>query len=92
MDCLLAGFDHPGIMHSDTNITPSPRREKNKEAMSNSPLRPMSDGITMRASSTFDRLMMSMGMQNGGGSSNTRLQPQLTSLYLGLTPVLTTVM
>ena len=48
----------------------------------------MSDGITVGASSTFDRLMMSMGMQKGGASSSTRLQPQLTSSYLGLTPAL----
>ena len=29
---------------------------------------------------------MSMGKQNGGTSSSTRLQPQLTSSSLGLTP------
>ena len=44
----------------------------------------------MGASSTFDRLMMSMGTQNGGASSSTRLQPQLTSSSLGLTPALGT--
>ena len=33
---------------------------------------------------------MSMGAQNGGASSSTRLQPQLTSSSLGLTPVLGT--
>ena len=48
----------------------------------------MSDGTTMGASSTLDRLMMSMGKQNGGPSSSTRLQPQLTSSSLGLTPSL----
>ena len=53
-----------------------------------SPTRPMSDGITMGASSTFDRLMMSIGKQKGGASSSTRLQPQLTSSSLGLTPPL----
>ena len=31
---------------------------------------------------------MSMGKQNGGPSSSTRLQPQLTSSSLGLTPSL----
>ena len=50
----------------------------------------MSDGITMGASSTFDRLMMSRGTQKGGASSSTRLQPQLTSSSLGLNPVLGT--
>ena len=47
-----------------------------------------SDGITMGASSTFDRLMTSMHKQKGGASSSTRLQPQLTSSSLGLTPPL----
>ena len=50
----------------------------------------MSDGILMGASSTFDRLMMSMGTHKSGASSSTRLQPQLTSPSLGLTPVLGT--
>ena len=58
--------------------------------MFNLPSRPMSDGITMGASSTFDRLMMSMSTQKGGASSSTRLQPQFTSSSLGLTPVLGT--
>ena len=40
----------------------------------------------MGASSTFDRLMTSMSKQKGGASSSTRLQPQLTSSSLGLTP------
>ena len=44
----------------------------------------------MGASSTFDRLMMSMGTHKSGASSSTRLQPQLTSSSLGLTPVLGT--
>ena len=44
----------------------------------------------MGVSSTYDRLMMSMGTQKGGASSSTRLQPQLTSSYLGLTPMLGT--
>ena len=51
-----------------------------------SPTRPISDGITMGASSTFDRLMTSMSKQKGGASSSTRLQPQLTSYSLVLTP------
>ena len=58
--------------------------------MSDSPTRPMSDETTMGASSTYDRLMMSMGTKKSGGSSSTRLQPQLTSLSLGLTPMLGT--
>ena len=57
-----------------------------RKASSASPTRPMSDGITMGASSTFDRLMTSMSKQKGGASSSTRLQPQLTSSSLGLTP------
>ena len=48
----------------------------------------MSDGITMGASSTYNRLMMSIGTQKGVASSSTRLQPQLTSSSLGLNPVL----
>ena len=52
--------------------------------------RPVSDGITMGASSTFDSLMMSMGTPKVGTSSSTRLQPQLTSSSRGLTPALGT--
>ena len=59
-----------------------------RKASSASPTRPMSDGITMGASSTFDRLMTSMHKQKGGASSSTRQQPQLTSSSLGLTPPL----
>ena len=44
----------------------------------------------MGASSTFDRLMMSMGTYKSGASTSTRLQPQLTSSSIGLTPVLGT--
>ena len=44
----------------------------------------------MGTSSTFDRLMMSMGTQKCIASSSTRLQSQLTSYSLGLTPVLGT--
>ena len=62
------------------------RNDKSRKALSNSPTRPMSDGITVGASSTFNKLMMSMGTQKGGASSGTRLQPQLTSSSLGLTP------
>ena len=50
----------------------------------------MLDGITMGASSTYDRLMMSMGTEKGSASSSTRLQPQLTSSSLGRFPVLGT--
>ena len=57
-----------------------------RKALSTSPTRPMSVGITVGVSSTFDRLMMSIGKQKGGASSSTRLQPQLTSSSLGLTP------
>ena len=89
-DGLSSGFEHPGLMHSDTDFTPSPRQEKSKKAMSNSPSKPMSDGKTMGASSTFGRLMMSVGTQEGGASSSTRLQPQMASSSLGLTPVLGT--
>ena len=65
-----------------------PKEGHEQEGVVFSPTRPMSDGITMGASSTFDRLMMSMGKQKGGASSSTRLQPQLTSSSLGLTPTL----
>ena len=57
-----------------------------RKASSASPTRTMSDGITMGASSSFYRLMTSMSEQKGGASSITRLQPQLTSSSLGLTP------
>ena len=89
-DGLSSGIDHPGLMHLDTDFTPSPRQEKSKKAMSNSPSRPVLDGMTMGTSSTFDRLMMSVGTQEGGASSSTRLQTQSTSSSLGLTPVLGT--
>ena len=83
---LSSGYDHPEITHPDVNFTPCPRNDKSGKASSTSPTRPMSDGITMGASSTFDRLMTSMSKQKGGASSSTRLQPQLTSSSLGLTP------
>ena len=82
-DDVSSGPDHRGLMHSNTDFTPSLRQGKNKKAMSNSPSRLMSNEITMGASSTFDRLMTSMRTQNGGVSSSTRLQPQLTSSSLG---------
>ena len=87
-DGLSSGYDGPGLMHSDMDFTPSPTQEKSKKASSDSPTRPMSDGITMGALSSYDRLMMSMGAQKGGASSSTWLQTQLTSSSLGLTPVL----
>ena len=83
---LSSSYDYPEITHPDVNFTPCPRNDMSRKASSASPTRPMSDGITMRASSTFDRLMTSMSKQKGGASSSTRLQPQLTSSSLGLTP------
>ena len=85
---LSSSYDHPEITHPDVNFTPCPMYDMSRKASSASPTRPMSDGITMGASSTFDRLMMSMGKQKGRASSSTRLQPQLTSSSLGLTPIL----
>ena len=82
----LTSSDYPEITHPDVNFTPCPRNDMSRKASSTSPTRPMSDGITMGASSTFDRLMTSMSKQKGGASSSTRLQPQLTSSSLGLTP------
>ena len=74
-DGLSSGYGCPGLMHWDMDFTPSPREEKSKK---DSPTRTMSDGTTMGASSTYDRLMMSMGTQKGSASSSTSLQPQLT--------------
>ena len=73
-DELSSGYDGPGLMHSDMEFTPSPRQEESKKALSDSPTRPMSDGITMGASSTYNRLMMSMGTQKCGASSSNKLQ------------------
>ena len=84
---LSSSYDHPEIAHKDVEFTRCPRIDKGRKARSNSPTRPMSDGITVGVSTTFDRLMMSMGTQKGGASSSTRLQPQLTSSSLGLSPV-----
>ena len=88
---LSSIYDHPEIAHSDVDFTPCPRNDTSKKALSNSPTRPMSDGggchCAVGVSSTFDRLMMSMGTQKGGASSDTRLQLQLTSSSLGLTLV-----
>ena len=89
-DGLSSGYDGPALMHSDMDFTRNPRQEKSNKALSDSPTRPMSDGITMGASLTYIRLMISMGTQNGDASSSTRLQPQLTSSSLGFTPVLGT--
>ena len=85
---LSSSYDHPEVTHPDVDFTPCPRNELSRKALSASPTRPMSDGITMGASSTFDRLMMSMDKQKGGASSSARLQTQLTSSSLGLTPAL----
>ena len=68
IDGLCSGYDGLGLVHPDMDFTPSPRQEKSKKALSDSPTRPMSDGITMGASSTYERLMMSMGTQKGGAS------------------------
>ena len=89
-DGLSSGYDGPGLVHSDMDFTPLPRQENCKKAMSDSPTRPMSDGRTMGASSTYDRLMIFMGTLKGCASSSTRLQPQLMSSSLGLTPVVGT--
>ena len=83
---LSSSYDYPEITHPDVNFTPCPRNDMSRKASSASPTRPMSDGIAMGASSTFDRLMTSMSKQKGGASSSTRLQPQLTSSSLRLTP------
>ena len=83
---LTSTYGYPETSHPDVNFTPCPRNDKSRKASSASPTRPMSDGITMGASSTFDRLMTSMSKQKGDASSSTRLQPQLTSSSLGLTP------
>ena len=85
---LSSSYDHPEITHPDVNFTPCPRNDMSRKASSASPTRPMSDGITTGASSTFDRLIMSMGKQKGGASSGTILQPQLTSSSLELNPTL----
>ena len=85
---LSSSYDHPEITHPDVNFAPCPRNDMSKKASYASPTRPMSDGILMGASSTFDRLVTSMRKQKAGASSSTRLQPQLTSPSLGLTPSL----
>ena len=83
---LSSSYDHPKITHPDVNFTPCPRTDMSRKASSVSPTRPMSDGITMGASSTFDRLMMSMGKQKGGASSSTRLQLDL--IFSGANPAI----
>ena len=65
-DGFSSGYDHPGLAHTDMEFTPSPRQENSENAMPNSLSRPVSDGITTGASSTFNRLMMSTGTQKGG--------------------------
>ena len=89
-DGLSSGYDGPGLMHSDMDFTPSPRQEKSKRALSDSQTRPTSTLITVGASSRYDMLIMSMGTKKGGALSSTRLQTQLTSSSLDLTPVLGT--
>ena len=86
---LSSSYDHQEITQPDVNFTtPCPRNDMSRKALSTSPTWPMSDGITLGVSSTFDRLMTSMGKQKGGASSSTRLQPQFTSSSLVLTPPL----
>ena len=82
-DGLSSGFEHQGRIHSGTDFTPIPRQEKSMKVISDSPLRPLSDG-TRGTTSTFNRLMMSMETQKGGSSSSTMLQTQLTPSPLAL--------
>ena len=84
--CLTSSYDHPEITHPVVDFTPCPTNDMSRKALSTSSTWLMSDGITLGVFSTFDRLMTSMGKQKGGASSSTRLQPQLTSSSLGLTP------
>ena len=65
---ITSSYDYLEIAHPDVNFTPCPRNDMSRKALSASPTRPMSDGITMGASSTFDRLMTSMSKQKGGAS------------------------
>ena len=58
---LSSSYDYPEITHPDVDFTPCPRNDMSRKALSTSPTRPMSDGITVGASSTFERLMMSKG-------------------------------
>ena len=83
---ISSSYEHPEIAHPDVDFTPCPRNDMSRKALSTSPTSTMSDGITAGASSTFGRLMMSMGKQKDCASSSTSLQPQLTSSSLGLTP------
>ena len=83
-DGLSSSYDYLEIIHPDVDFTPCPRNDMSRKALSTSPTRTMSDGMTVGVSSTFDRLMMSMDKQKGGASSSTRLQQQLTSSSLGL--------
>ena len=60
---LSSGYDHLEITHPDVNFTLCPRNDMCRKASYASPTSPMSDGITMGASSTFDRMMTSMSKQ-----------------------------
>ena len=51
---LSSSYDHPEITHPDMNFTPFPRNDISRKTLSTSPTRPMSDGITLGVSSTFD--------------------------------------
>ena len=83
---LPFSYDHPETTHPDRKFTPCPRNDTSRKTLFTSLTRPVSDGMTLGVSSTFDRLMASMGKQKGDASSSTRLQPQSTSPSLGLTP------
>ena len=52
---LSTSFDHPEITHPDEDFTPCPSIDMRRKALSTSPTRPMSDGITIGATSTFDK-------------------------------------
>ena len=84
---LSSSYDHPGITHPDVDFTPCPRNNLSRKALLTSPTRPMYDRIAKGVSSTFDRMMISIGKQKGGASSSTRLQQQLTSSSLCLTGI-----
>ena len=49
---LSSGYDHPEITHPDVDFTPCPRNDMSRKALSTSPTRLMSDGITVGARST----------------------------------------
>ena len=62
-DGLSSSYDHQEISHPDVDFTPCPRNDMSRKVLSTSPTITISDGITVGVSSTFDKLMMSMGKQ-----------------------------